>query len=247
MSRVARVAKIAVTALILVLISTGCMRAEFVIELNEDGTGTLSNVFAMTEEAYNLFLENGTDPFEDYTTDKKVIDGVSYVYYTGDLGKMTFKEIEEELLEFIPDTDSDDPIPLFKDVSIKKKASLFKNEYRFKMVTNKDAVTDNETMSASELMTVLVSVKMPGKVISHKVNDNVVNITIDEYSEEKTYEIVSTSSNTLVIGILVLLLFFLIIAVVVVVVIVVVLKKKKDAKVQDSTYTPAAEETDQEL
>ena len=71
MSRVARVAKIAVTALILVLISTGCMRAEFVIELNEDGTGTLSNVFAMTEEAYNLFLENGTDPFEDYTTDKK--------------------------------------------------------------------------------------------------------------------------------------------------------------------------------
>ena len=39
---------------------------------------------------------------------------------------MTFKEIEEELLEFIPDTDSDDPIPLFKDASIKKKASLFK-------------------------------------------------------------------------------------------------------------------------
>lgn len=55
MNRVARVVKIVVMALILVFISTGCMRAEFVIELNEDGTGNLSSVIAMTEEAYNLF------------------------------------------------------------------------------------------------------------------------------------------------------------------------------------------------
>ncbi len=79
LNRIARVVKIVVMALILVFISTGCMRAEFVIELNEDGTGNLSSVIAMTEEAYNLFLENGTDPFEGYTTEKKLIDGVSYV------------------------------------------------------------------------------------------------------------------------------------------------------------------------
>lgn len=91
---------------------------------------------------------------------------------------MTYEEIEDELREFKPDTNSDDPIPLFKEVSITKKSSLLKSEYRFKMVTNKDAVSDTETMSASELMTVFLSVKMPGKVTSHKVKDNVVNITL---------------------------------------------------------------------
>ena len=156
---------------------------------------------------------------------------------------MTYEEIEDELREFKPDTNSDDPIPLFKEVSITKKSSLFKSEYRFKMVTNKDAVSDTETMSANELMTVFLSVKMPGKVTSHKVKDNVVNITFEDYSEEKAYEIVSTSSNTLVLGILILLFFFLMIAAVVIVIIV-LLNRKKDVQVQDDSSSVAVEETD---
>lgn len=226
MNRVARTAKILVTALVLVLIMTGCMRSEFFIELKEDGTGTLSSVFAMTEESYNLFLENGTDPFEGYTTDKKVIDGVTYVYYTEDSGKLSFKEIEEKLLEFEPDANSADPIPLFKEVSIEKKSSLFQDKYIFKMVTNKDAVTDTEGMSASDIMTVFVSVKMPGEVKSHKAEDGVVNITINEYSEEKTYEIVSIAGSSLLKLILILLIVFVIIIAMVVVIIVVVSRKK---------------------
>jgi type IV secretory pathway component VirB8 len=92
-------------------------------------------------------------------------------------------------------------------------------------------------------MTVFLSVKMPGKVTSHKVKDNVVNITFEDYSEEKAYEIVSTSSNTLVLGILILLFFFLMIAAVVIVIIVLI-NRKKDVQVQDDSSSVAVEETD---
>ena len=249
MSKAIRVLKLLYLPLVLVLVMSGCMRSEFIIELNEDGTGNVSSVAALSEELYNYLLESGSDPFEGYTTEKKVIDGETYICYTESLGKLTYEEIEDKLLGYIPDTENSSQTPLFKHVSIEKSGGLFRDEYKFELVTNKDAVGDIQGMAANEVLKVFLTIKMPGDVKSHNVKDNTVTIAIDDYSKENVYQIKSVVNNTMLVGILVILFFlFIIFVAVVVIVLVVVLKKKKKPVLQQpvQTFVPQATQAPKE-
>lgn len=233
MNKVKRAVTVIILAFILLVVMSGCIRVEFGVELNEDGTGRISNTTAISKEFYDYMVESGSDPFADKETKTKEINGKTYVYVTEDSGKLSYKEIEDMLTNYESDIESESEIPLYKDVSITKKRGLFKTEYRFKMVTNKDAVQGQEGMPASEIVEIYTYVKMPGKVTSHKPKDGRVEILINNFDQENTYEVVSEKTNTMLIVILLIAVFVFFLIVIGVVVIIIVVSKKK-RKVQSN-------------
>ena len=124
---------------------TGCVQQDIGVALNADGTGTVSATIGIEKDAYEQLVGMGTDIFDGKETSTYEYDGNTYVSYTETKDYASYEEIEKALLEMtyesevfedldtgdleseMPEesTESTEPTPIFKNVTIEKNTGLF--------------------------------------------------------------------------------------------------------------------------
>lgn len=193
---------ISLIALILSLIFmlTGCIRTELGVKLKDNGTGSVSATVSIRKDVYEMLKENGSDPFDGKTAEQIMIDNQAYLSYTETNDNLTYKEIENKLLDFT--VDENDSVKLFKAVSVEKNGGLFYNSYTFKATTN--AMTGNSEdedngKSVNDIYKFTINVTMPGNIAQSKggtVNGNSIIFDIDDLTQENDLAVYSDSNNT---------------------------------------------------
>lgn len=229
------------------LVMAGCVRVDFNIEVNKDGTGSLNGVYAMSTQYFSEddLAKDGRE-VKHYT-----FNGQEYIGYDLSEDYDDYEEMCDKLK-----SKNESGSSLFSDVSIEKKSGFLSTKYIFDAETLPVSSESGELGSMDSLVDVNITLKLPGKVTDvegGKINDE--GIVEFDYLSSGSSKIHAESSvtNTLAIILIVCAIAVVLIGVGVVVVIIVVKSKKKaPAPVTVSTVeddiaaltgsTPAAEE-----
>ena len=144
---------------------TGCVQQDIGVTVNSDGTGTVSATIGIEKDAYEQLIGMGTDIFEGKETSTYEYDGNTYVSYTVTKDYGSYEDMEKALLEMtyesevfedldtgdleseMPEesTESTEPTPIFKNVTIEKNTGLFYSTYTFKAELNPQEITETGT------------------------------------------------------------------------------------------------------
>ena len=231
------------------LVMAGCVRVDFNIEVNKDGTGSLGGVYALSSEYFSEDdLAKGGKEVKHYT-----FDGKEYIGYDLSEEYDDYEEMCEKLK-----TKSESGSSLFSDVSIEKKSGFLSTKYIFEAETLPVNSESSELGSMDKLIDVNITLKLPGNVTEvegGKVNDD--GLIEFDYSSSASSKIHAESSviNTMAIVLIICIIAFVLIGIGVVVVIIIVKSKKKPAPVIANTVeddiaaltnsTPAAPSDDE--
>ncbi len=242
---------VALTVLMLFAL-TGCIRVEYAIKLNKNGTGSFSTVTAMEEGAYNSYVEQGTDPFEGQETKTITIDGEKYIAAEEVIVKdVDFKELSEKLLKDSEGEEMGVEESFFSSAEISKNG----NKFTFKIATTGEGLDTGGMGDASEMLDMFIKVEMPGKITSQKggkIDKNTVIFEIEDFEKKYTFEAYSTvgfalSNSLMIIVICVVAAFVVILAIVIIIVVVNAGKKKKlktETVKEENTETEIITDTD---
>lgn len=202
-----------ISALLLVLMLTGCMKIDMSVKLNSDETGSVTTQFAITKEAFDYFqeLDPDEDPFDGEEYHEIEEDGVTYIAFEESKEDLTFDEIAKFLVEGDKEKDSEltGSDPMFESVKVTKSGGFLGSKYSFVASTIKiedeaDDSADNElgefgdglTSLGDSLANILskftITIVMPGE-ISHNsdglVDGNKVVFTVSDFTEGRTLSV----------------------------------------------------------
>lgn len=226
--------KTVIAALIAVaaLVMAGCLRVDFNIEVNKDGTGSLNGVYAMSTDYFSEDdLKSSGKEIKHYT-----FNGKEYIGY--DLSEEY--EDYEEMCDLLVNK-KENGSALFSDVNIEKKEGFFQTTYIFDAETaaaSSEGGSSSQLGSLDSMIDVNITVKLPGKVTvveGGRVNDE--GIIECDYSSTGGIKIHAESAvtNTIAIVIIVAIIVFALIGAAVVVIIIIAVSKKKKAPVVPAT------------
>ena len=215
-------ALIVVLGTVAALVMAGCVRVDFNIEVNKDGTGSLNGVYAMSTQYFSEDdLASSGKEVKHYT-----FDGKEYIGYDLSEEYDDYDEMCEKLK-----TKSESGSALFSDVSIEKKSGFLSTKYIFDAETLPVNSESSEMGSSMDsLIDVNITLKLPGSVTDvegGKINDE--GLVEFDYISSGSSKLHAESSviNTLAVILIIGVIAFVLIAVAVVVIIIVVKSKKK--------------------
>ena len=202
---------------------TGCVQQDIGVAINADGTGTVSATIGIEEDAYEQLVGMGSDIFEGKETSTYEHDGKTYVSYTETKDYASYEEIEKALLEMtyesevfedldtgdleseMPEesTESTEPTPIFKNVTIEKNTGLFYSTYTFKAELNPQEITETEDTEMTFTIT------MPSDITQASggtVEENKAVFEIDDITEAQEFSVISEQNNIVAVVVIVVVL-----------------------------------------
>ena len=220
---------------------TGCVQQDIGVALNADGTGTVSATIGIEEDAYNQLVGMGSDIFEGKETSTYEHDGKTYVSYTETKSYENYEDIEKALLEMTYESDvfdglntedfetedaeesteSTEPTPIFKNVTIEKNTGLFYSTYTFKAELNPQKITETEDTEMelpidTDSFRMTFTITMPSDITQASggtVEENKAVFEIDDITEAQEFSAISEQNNiaaiVLIIVVLIIILAFL--------------------------------------
>ena len=213
---------------------TGCVQQDIGVALNADGTGTVSATIGIEKDAYEQLVGMGTDIFDGKETSTYEYDGNTYVSYTETKDYASYEEIEKALLEMtyesevfedldtgdleseMPEesTESTEPTPIFKNVTIEKNTGLFYSTYTFKAELNPQEITETEDTEMelpidTDSFHMTFTITMPSDITQASggtVEANKAVFEIDDITEAQEFSVISEQNNIVAIVVIVVVL-----------------------------------------
>lgn len=213
---------------------TGCVQQDIGVALNADGTGTVSATIGIEKDAYEQLVGMGTDIFDGKETSTYEYDGNTYVSYTETKDYASYEEIEKALLEMtyesevfedldagdleseMPEesTESTEPTPIFKSVSIDKSSGLFYSTYTFKAELNPQEITGTEDTEMelpidTDSFRMTFTITMPSDITQASggtVEANKAVFEIDDITEAQEFSVISEQNNIVAVVVIVVVL-----------------------------------------
>lgn len=186
---------ILLSAVMLIVMLTGCIHQDMGVKMNKDGTGSMTTTLGIEKDFYDQLVSKGSDPFEGKTTTEYEYDGTTYVSYAESKEYSSYEEMEQALLEMTYETElvedaqedtSDDgevdgvidvavdaveaPAQdnhIFSSVSIEKDSGIFQSTYTFHAVLNAQS-NENADYDMNDTFKVTLSVEMPSEITDSK-------------------------------------------------------------------------------
>lgn len=207
-------------AIVLVMM-TGCIQNDIGVELNTDGTGSISTTIGIEKDCYQSIKQVGSDPFEGKITTEYTYEGTTYVAYTEVKEYCSFEAMERALLEMTYDTEmiedaqqaqnDESVIPetdnhIFSSVNIEKNGGIFYSSYTFNAVLNPQSNYGLD-YDMNDAFKVTLTVEMPDEITQFnggKVEGNKITFDVEDITESREFGAISESNNTgIVIGIVI--------------------------------------------
>jgi len=213
---------------------TGCVQQDIGVALNADGTGTVSATIGIEKDAYEQLVGMGTDIFDGKETSTYEYDGNTYVSYTETKDYASYEEIEKALLEMtyesevfedldtgdleseMPEesTESTEPTPIFKNVTIEKNTGLFYSTYTFKAELNPQEITETEDTEMelpidTDSFRMTFTITMPSDITQASggtVEENKAVFEIDDITEAQEFSVISEQNNIVAVVVIVVVL-----------------------------------------
>ena len=213
---------------------TGCVQQDISVALNADGTGTVSATIGIEKDAYEQLVSMGTDIFDGKETSTYEYDGNTYVSYTETKDYASYEEIEKALLEMtyesevfedldtgdleseMPEesTESTEPTPIFKNVTIEKNTGLFYSTYTFKAELNPQEITETEDTEMelpidTDSFRMTFTITMPSDITQASggtVEANKAVFEIDDITEAQEFSVISEQNNIVAVVVIVVVL-----------------------------------------
>ena len=213
---------------------TGCIQQDIGVALNADGTGTVSATIGIEKDAYEQLVGMGTDIFDGKETSTHEYDGNTYVSYTETKDYASYEEIEKALLEMtyesevfedldtgdleseIPEesTESTEPTPIFKNVTIEKNTGLFYSNYTFKAEMNPQEISDSEDIEMdlpidTDSFRMTFTVTMPSDITQANgatIEGNKAVFEIDDITEAQEFSVVCEQNNVVAVIVIIVVL-----------------------------------------
>ena len=213
---------------------TGCVQQDIGVALNADGTGTVSATIGIEKDAYEQLVGMGTDIFDGKETSTYEYDGNTYVSYTETKDYASYEEIEKALLEMtyesevfedldtgdleseMPEesTESTEPTPIFKNVTIEKNTGLFYSTYTFKAELNPQKITGTEDTEMelpidTDSFRMTFTITMPSDITQASggtVEENKAVFEIDDITEAQEFSVISEQNNIVAVVVIVVVL-----------------------------------------
>ena len=213
---------------------TGCVQQDIGVALNADGTGTVSATIGIEKDAYEQLVGMGTDIFDGKETSTYEYDGNTYVSYTETKDYASYEEIEKALLEMtyesevfedldtgdleseMPEksTESTEPTPIFKNVTIEKNTGLFYSTYTFKAELNPQKITETEDTEMelpidTDSFRMTFTITMPSDITQASggtVEENKAVFEIDDITEAQEFSVISEQNNIVAVVVIVVVL-----------------------------------------
>ena len=213
---------------------TGCVQQDIGVAINADGTGTVSATIGIEEDAYNQLVGMGSDIFEGKETSTYEHDGKTYVSYTETKSYENYEDIEKALLEMTYDSDvfdglntedfetedavesteSTEPTPIFKNVTIEKNTGLFYSTYTFKAELNPQEITETEDTEMelpidTDSFRMTFTITMPSDITQASggtVEENKAVFEIDDITEAQEFSVISEQNNIVAVVVIVVVL-----------------------------------------
>ena len=233
-----KILALALAALSVCLMLTGCMQTDIGIKMNKNETGSMAATLGIEEDFYEQLKESGSDPFDGKSTVTYEYDGETYVGYTETKDYKTYEDMEKALLEmtyrtdildaanteenepaddeytlYVPETEKTDN-HIFSAVEIDKNGGIFYSSYTFHATLNPQK-GDYDGTPFSDIFKVTISLEMPEKITQSQggaVDGNKIVFDITDVSEGGELAAFCEANNTgLIIGIIAV---FVVIAVV---------------------------------
>ena len=213
---------------------TGCVQQDIGVALNADGTGTVSATIGIEKDAYEQLVGMGTDIFDGKETSTYEYDGNTYVSYTETKDYASYEEIEKALLEMtyesevfedldtgdleseMPEesTESTEPTPIFKNVTIEKNTGLFYSTYTFKAELNPQEITETEDTEMelpidTDSFRMTFTITMPSDITQASggtVEENKAVFEIDDITEAQEFSVICEQNNIVSVVVIVVVL-----------------------------------------
>ncbi len=198
------------------IIVTGCYRIEYNIELDNNGKGRITGLFAESKEYFSEDdLDAGEHEIKEYVFDDK-----EYIGY--DISKEF--DNYDDLVDALENT-SENGSSLFDEVSIEKQPGLFTTKYIFDaststLIDENDEEYGSYSKTIASMIKIRITLSMPGEVDE----DSLENCNLDEDgiivfdynpSDVNSFHAESSSVNVAPIIILAVLVLGAVVAVVV--------------------------------
>jgi len=94
-----KILSLLITIFLFASLLTGCMRNDIGIQINQDGTGSISTTIGIEKDFYEQLRSTGADPFEEKMTYEYLYEDKTYVSYTETKEYSTYEDMEAALLE----------------------------------------------------------------------------------------------------------------------------------------------------
>lgn len=182
---------ILLSAVMLIVMLTGCIHQDMGVKMNQDGTGSITTTLGIEKDFYDQLVSMGSDPFEGKTTTEYEYDGSTYVSYAESKEYSSYEEMEQALLDMTYETElvedaqedtsddgemdgvidvavDDEEAPaqdnhIFSSVSIEKDSGIFQSTYTFHAVLNAQS-NENPDYDMNDTFKVTLSVEMPCEI-----------------------------------------------------------------------------------
>ena len=180
---------------VMVLGLVGCVRMDIGVEINDDGTGSLTAKMSIEESAYNELVSMGEideDDAGDYKKEK--IDGKTYYSIT----ETEKYESLEDIADALEDLECIDGSQIFENVKIKEKDGGKKFTITFETPVIENPTEGMGYGDEEDWLVVTLTVKMPGKIADtngEKQKRNTVCFTLDDFSDEAEYHAESVATS----------------------------------------------------
>ena len=186
---------ILLSAVMLIVMLTGCIHQDMGVKMNKDGTGSIATTLGIEKDFYDQLVSMGSDPFEGKTTTEYEYDGSTYVSYAERKEYSSYEEMEQALLDMTYETELiEDPQEdtsdngevdgvidaavdteeapaqdnhIFSSVSIEKDSGIFQSTYTFHAVLNAQS-NENPDYDMNDTFKVTLSVEMPYEITDSK-------------------------------------------------------------------------------
>ncbi|MBR2294142.1 MAG: hypothetical protein IJ869_00065 [Clostridiales bacterium] len=201
---------VAIMSAALLVFAAGCVRVQYDIELNKDGTATLGGIFALNAEYFSeedLSNEDGNE-VQHYT-----FDGTDYIGYDISKEFESYDELSEYLVE-----NEEEGSSLFEDAEITIDKGLFSTTYTFDATTVNlagESTEGEDSYDASSMYKVMINLTMPGKVTEleggEQNDDGVIEFEFNP-SGVNEYHAVSKSTNVVAIVITIVVIVAVLVA-----------------------------------
>ena len=93
------------SAVMMIVMLTGCIHQDMGVKLNKDGTGAVTTTLGIEKDFYDNLKEMGSDPFEGKTVTEYEYDGSTYVACTETKEYASYEDLEKALLELTYETE----------------------------------------------------------------------------------------------------------------------------------------------
>ena len=183
---------ILLSAVMMIVMLTGCIHQDMGVKLNKDGTGAVTTTLGIEKDFYDNLKQMGSDPFEGKTVTEYEYDGSTYVACTETKEYASYEDMEKALLELTYETELIEDAQEDDSVTDESEPT---GDGIFDVVVDEDAVSDSGEMEPENDNHIFSSVRIEKKrelfrtTYSFNAQLNPQNAEAVDYDPNETFKV----------------------------------------------------------